>query len=387
MNKKSSLITLFGWMILGMLALTACLPAVITQSPDAIYTQAAATISAQMTLQAGATAVARLTQIAAQPTPTLALLPTQTSTATLIPPSPTATQAPVLPTATAVRCNAVEFVRDVSIPDGARLRPEEVFTKTWRLRNAGACTWSRDYSLVFVQGDRMGGAAELAFGVDVRPGQVADISVVLRAPIQAGGYTGFWMLRDNNGALFGVGSDAVTPFSVRIEVTAARQVVYDMVENYCTAVWSTNTGVRSCPSSDINTANGFIVRVDTPQLENGVVENEPALFVLPDASANGFISGRYPAFPIRSGDRFTAWIGCGYNNQKCDATFALFYSADGGAFQSLGEWRERNEGESASLEIDLSFLANRSVVFILTVFNNGDSTDDVAYWFAPRIVR
>jgi hypothetical protein len=160
-----------------------------------------------------------------------------------------------------------------------------------------------------------------------------------------------------------------------------------MVENYCNATWSSNAGVRPCPSSDINSNNGFIIRVDAPQLETGATDNEPALFVLPDASPNGFISGRYPAFPVKSGDRFRSIIGCGYNNLDCDVNFELFYSADGGVFQSLGSWRERNEGKFTRLDIDLSFLDDSSVVFVLNVTNNGDSEDDVAHWLAPRIVR
>lgn len=388
-NKKINL--MFGWLFALALMSSGCVSATNpgADNPDAINTQAAATIMMQLTLQAGETAAAQLTQIASQPTATLTSLPSST-------PEPTATSAPTAtftsvpptPTTPAQLCNAAEFVKDITIPDGEELKPEQAFTKTWRLKNAGSCAWGAGYTLVFFNGDRMSASPELVLGATVNPGQLADISVVLRAPKEPGAYAGYWMLRGPDGVLFGIGSDAQSSFWVKIVVTSDnREVIYDMAENYCAATWSTNAGVRPCPSSDINTANGFITRVDAPQLENGTRDDEPALFVLPDSSPNGFITGRYPAFPVKSGDRFRAVIGCGANNLRCDVQFELFYSADGGAFQSLGSWRERNEGKFVKLDIDLSFLDDSSVVFVLSVTNNGDSDDDVAHWLAPRIVR
>ena len=35
-----------------------------------------------------------------------------------------------------------QFVADVTVPDGARYDPNAAFTKTWRLRNIGTCTWT-----------------------------------------------------------------------------------------------------------------------------------------------------------------------------------------------------------------------------------------------------
>jgi len=45
----------------------------------------------------------------------------------------------------------------VTVPDGWLITPGLVFKKTWRLKNIGTCTWTRNYSLVFAGGEQMGG--------------------------------------------------------------------------------------------------------------------------------------------------------------------------------------------------------------------------------------
>lgn len=49
------------------------------------------------------------------------------------------------------------FIKDVTIADGTRIDAGTNFTKAWRLRNSGSCTWTVDYSLVFISGDMLGG--------------------------------------------------------------------------------------------------------------------------------------------------------------------------------------------------------------------------------------
>lgn len=151
--------------------------------------------------------------------------PTQTpvpTTATSIPTNtpipPTASQTP-LPTATAVSyCDWVTFITDVTIPDGTKVAPGETFTKVWRLKNRGTCTWTADYMLVFVRGDQMGGTTAVHLPGNVAPGQTVDVSVTLIAPDKRGGYVGYWMLRNPSGALVGYGVSANQAFYVDIEV-------------------------------------------------------------------------------------------------------------------------------------------------------------------------
>ena len=72
--------------------------------------------------------------------------------------------------------------------------------------------------LVFTSGTSMGGTTALRLPGYVAPGQTVDVSVTLTAPSSAGPYTGYWMLRNPSGALFGSGDKANVPFYVDIIV-------------------------------------------------------------------------------------------------------------------------------------------------------------------------
>jgi hypothetical protein len=97
------------------------------------------------------------------------------------------------------------FIQDVTYPDGTLVSPGESFTKTWRVKNVGTCTWNADYQLVFVGGDAMGGpASQQLTGVHIPPGQTLDISINLIAPASPGAHTGYWKLCAPNGDVFGL---------------------------------------------------------------------------------------------------------------------------------------------------------------------------------------
>ncbi len=94
------------------------------------------------------------------------------------------------------------FVADVTVPDNTPFPPNASFTKTWRLRNTGTCTWQPGTLLVFVSGDAMGGPPSVPVGV-VAPGATVDVSVNLTAPASPGTYRGNWQLQAPDGTLFG----------------------------------------------------------------------------------------------------------------------------------------------------------------------------------------
>jgi hypothetical protein len=143
-------------------------------------------------------------------TPTSETTPTSTTIPTNTPiPSATATEQP---------CNRAEFVQDVTIPDGTTFQPNQDFTKTWRLRNTGTCTWDSDYDLVFVDGNSMGGASAVPISGSVSPGSTVDISIQLESPDDAGTYKGNYKLRSADGVLFGIGDAAQGVFWVEIRV-------------------------------------------------------------------------------------------------------------------------------------------------------------------------
>lgn len=168
--------------------------------------------------QAYQTVEAELTRLAPSATPNT-LPPTSTAPPTMS--IPTSTPLPP-PTATPLPCNLAAFEADVTVPDGTVMSPGQVFTKTWRLRNVGTCTWTSGYQLVFHQGDAMGvpaGYAQALTAGTVPPGGTVDISVTLTAPMAPGTYRGYWRLREPGGQYFGLRNGA--SFWVQIQVSTA----------------------------------------------------------------------------------------------------------------------------------------------------------------------
>jgi hypothetical protein len=128
--------------------------------------------------------------------------PTQAPQPTQAQPTATFTNTPVVPpTLTPQPCNSAFFISE-TVPDGTQFDPGDNFTKTWRFKNIGTCTWNTNYQLVFASGDQMGGASSQNLTKNVAPGEQTDISVNLKAPASAGTYKGFWKVRDDQGQFF-----------------------------------------------------------------------------------------------------------------------------------------------------------------------------------------
>lgn len=172
--------------------------------------------------------VSMLTGIAPSPSPLV--IPSSAAQSTLGPllfmgsvtPIVTETPAPIIyPTSAPNLCDVAGFVEDVTIPDGTDIVAGTSFKKTWRLSNAGTCTWTSDYDVVYSSGDQMGGDSSVSIGTDsVAPGDTVDVSVKLVAPSDPGEYIGYWLLRNASGDIFGIGAGNYT-FYVDINVTAA----------------------------------------------------------------------------------------------------------------------------------------------------------------------
>ena len=110
----------------------------------------------------------------------------------------------------------MKFVKDVATPDNTRVRRNQHFVKTWRLKNAGSCTWTPDYALVFVDGSQMQGQPIHLPG-NVAPGESINLSLGLVAPSRPGTHRGYWMLQGPTGR-FGMGDSASQPFWVQVVV-------------------------------------------------------------------------------------------------------------------------------------------------------------------------
>lgn len=182
--------------------------AVTTPTQEPLLTQIAQTAEAVPT---ETQAVVASTSAVTQP-PTATTPPTATHT-----PLPTA-PTPATPTSSAACTDLAKFVDDVTIPDNTEMLPGQEFIKTWRLQNVGTCTWSKQYSLVFVDGDQMSGTSPLPLPSNVAPNATVDLSVTLKAPGTTGSYRGDWKLKNASGTIFGLGAKAADTFYVKIQV-------------------------------------------------------------------------------------------------------------------------------------------------------------------------
>lgn len=326
---------------------------------------------------------------------TLEAAGTQTGfTATPGLPLPTAAEgSPVSATGTPIsqlpgpasRCDAAQFLGDVTYPDGSLVARNNTFVKIWRIRNVGTCSWTTSYALVFTSGDSMNGPAAVALAGTVNPGQYIEVPVTFTAPNKDGGYRGYWKLRNASGMLFGIGAQADTAFWVDIKVAGPSFVAYDFTSNHCQADWSNGNDGLPCPGTE-GASKGFVIKLNDPKMENGVTKNEPALLTVPQDKNNGMISGQYPAFQVQAGDRFRALVNCQYNAKKCNVIFRLEYRSSG-VVKTLGSWHEVYEGQYYPIDMDLSGLAGKTVKFILMVSANGGNNEDYAIWLHPHIIR
>jgi hypothetical protein len=312
-----------------------------------------------------------------------------------VPPSaPTVTPVAVTPVPTIstlppyTGCNRATFVSDITVPDGTVLLPGQPFTKTWRFRNTGKCTWTTDYSLAFSAGDQMGGPSPVKLPSVVAPNQTVDISLNLTAPTAAGNYRGYWLMMNDKGGMFGIGTLADKPFWLSVNVAGTQPSSsgsYDFVSHVCEAQWTSGAGVLPC--QDLSELNGSISVVNNPRLENNTVDSRPALLTVPQNAYNGYIQGIYPPFTVQRGDRFKSIVNCEYGQRSCYTVYRLDYQVDTGPVKNLWAFGERYDGLYYQADIDLSSLAGQNVKFILKVSANGSPEGDRAMWVAPSIVR
>ncbi len=216
--QKPATLLIFG---LAMLV-SACGPgqAEATATPvdvQAIYTAAAQTLEAKMTMTAFSqptatqppTATLPLTEIPATlatiappivPTATLyfpqvVYTPLATSTFSLTPSS--------TPTQIAFGCYNASLVADVTIPPGTYVAPGDDFKKVWKIRNNGTCEWTPEFKFTYVGGEIMG-SDTFKIRRTVAPGGDTEITVIFTAPDYPGTFTGYWRMATDTGNVFGV---------------------------------------------------------------------------------------------------------------------------------------------------------------------------------------
>jgi Ig-like domain from next to BRCA1 gene len=370
---------LAGLMIIA-LALGACNLPSHSATPTlseagAIFTAAAQTVQAQ------------LTQVS-QPLPTGPgyTLPAGTSAPPVMTPTPGGG------TPTSKTCDLASFVKDVTIPDNSNQAPGSTFVKTWRLENAGSCTWTPDYSLIFVSGDSMGAPASVPLNTTVAPGSTVDVSVTFQAPESDGNYRSDWKLRNASNLVFGTGSDGAKSFWVQINVgaAAASGITLDFLARADSADWVSGSGsTLDTPLNFGDTGNDAIgtARImNRALLETGAISGK-ILLTAPKLGSEGVIAGTYPTYTVQSGDHFKARLGFILPSGSCGQGKVIFRLAykTGDQQQTLQQWGKSCDGKFIVADVDLSSLKGQTVRFVLEVMANGAAKDNWAIWNSARI--
>jgi len=279
-------------------------------------------------------------------------------------------------------------VEDVTVPDGSTFAPGSSFTKVWRLKNIGTCTWTTTYRLILVSGDLMGGRNLTYLPSEVAPGETIDLAMNFTAPVLEGKYRSNWQIRNDTGQIFGTTATANRPFFVDIVVKAppVSGTAYDFTANACSAQWSSGAGTLTCPGTN-NDVNGFVLKQTTARLEDGTTRSVPNLLTFPQNTFNGYIRGVYPSFKVQNGDRFRAVVNCERGATSCGVLFRVDYQLADGIIRDFWAFGEQYEGNTFTVDLDLSPLAGQNVRFVLTVLSLGSTSGDRALWVEPRIVR
>lgn len=231
-HKKKSLLLLSLFTLL----MSACGSA--TRNQANITTAVAQTVVAQNSL----------TEIASRPSPT----PVPSTQETVLPDVlGTSTPAPIVG---APGCTVSARLAGETPPDGALLKPDEYFWKTWSIENTGTCTWDSTYKLVYQSGDLLDGLISYPLTGLTAPGAIMETSIYLKSPPTTGTFTGYWAIQTPWNATFGVGPGS-DPFYVQIAVSDEQRPAYGVTSVTYEIVRSPETG---CPVNVLYTVHATI---------------------------------------------------------------------------------------------------------------------------------
>jgi hypothetical protein len=300
-------------------------------------------------------------------------------------PPPQATQPVVqnLPNCT----NLAKFVTE-TVPDGSIYPPNTPFIKTWTIQNAGTCTWTPEYALVFSRGEQMGGSSPQPIGQTVPPGGAIQIFLPQTSPAAAGEHQGFWMLRSTSAGDFALGADGSKAFWTKIVVNpnapapsqAAPTPASSSNLGPPTQTWSFNNGKSPVATGNdgdtsyeltsnmlVMTAhsNGDMWRV----VEGSYIDN----FAIEARFLTGNICSGRDAYGllVRAPSQPDNIIDTGYVfTFNCDGQFRA-YRMDNGAYTGLYNWTTAPSIKTGPNQVNVMTITGQGA--IMTLFANGQA--------------
>ena len=361
-------------------------------SPGALYTEAAKTVSVQLTAADQGSHSLPIHS----PTPDLEITQKPTATYEI----PTLTPKGVAD-ADEGTCDQIKFIKDVTIPDDMELEPGEKFTKTWRLQNSGTCPWTIGYLLYFESGDSLGAPASMDLTAEViEPGDTMDVSLDLVAPFETGSYQGNWKLRNVKGEGFGIG-ELAKPFWVKINVVEGAGMMFDFNSRAKEAAW----GSGNLPIDYLDLGGKLITFDHQEEPEDAYValENNQVLeggrvsgiliSTYPPVGQDNYIIGRFPDYKVNAGDLLFGRVGFKANKSglcgsgDVDFRIDLMVGGDPANMINLFEWNEVCDDRMKSFEIDLDDYKGETVKLFLVVIANNNSSKNMAVWDSLSIHR
>ena len=361
-------------------------------SPGALYTEAAKTVSVQLTaLNQGSPPSSINTST---PSPEMTLKPTASFEIPTLTPERAGNEDEGI-------CDQIKFINDVTIPDDMELEPGEKFTKTWRLQNSGTCPWTIGYLLYFESGDSLGAPASMDLTSEViEPGDIIDVSVDLVAPFETGTYQGNWKLRNVKGEGFGIG-ELSKPFWVKINVVEGAGMMFDFNSRVRDAAWGSGNlpidyldlgGKLIAFDYQAEPEDAYVALENNQVLEGGRVSGI-LISTYPPVGEDNYIIGRFPDYKVNAGDLLFGRVGLKANksglcgNGDVDYRIDLMVSGDPATLVNLFEWNEVCDDRMKSFEIDLDDYKGETVKLFLVVIANNNSSKNMAVWDSLSIHR
>ena len=117
-------------------------------------------------------------------------------------PEPLTVPTLALPSPTPPCTDDLDYLQDLTIPDGSTVAPGQPIDKRWQVSNSGTCNWDERYQLRLVNGDSMGAGISLPL-YPARGGAEATLRIRFTAPPAAGTYECQWQAVNPDGVFFG----------------------------------------------------------------------------------------------------------------------------------------------------------------------------------------
>lgn len=128
-------------------------------------------------------------------------------------------------------CDSISNIKDVNYPDGSIVESGEAFNKTWSMQNTGTCTWTSGYRVALISALDYSVMESYSLNQVVTPGNTVNITVPVRAPLNEGAETYYYMLVNESGKVFGFGENSEKPFWVNFRISGDPQVAVNETEN------------------------------------------------------------------------------------------------------------------------------------------------------------